>query len=82
VACEIGVPSAADPGAVPPAVAFDVRLATTSAGDGDNDRGGLRLNHGAGGQAGAAAGDSRLDGHRVAGLELSKLFGGASVAHG
>src|SRR4051812_49047818 len=79
---QLGAVAAADPDAVPPAVPLDVRPPVAAAGDGDVDRGGLRPNHGAGGQAGAAAGDSRLDGHRVAGLELSELLGGESVAHG
>src|SRR3954451_24490248 len=79
---QLGAVAAADPDAVPPAVPLDVRPAATSAGDGDDDRGGLRPHHGAGGQAGAAAGDRRLDGHRVVGVELSELLGGESVAHG
>src|SRR3954452_8449678 len=73
---QLGAGAAADPDAGPPAVQLDVRPPATSAGDGDDDRGGVCPHHGPGGQAGAAAGDSRLDGHRVAGVEFSELLGG------
>src|SRR4051794_33923446 len=79
---QLGAGAAADPDAVPPAEALDVRPAVAAAGDGDDNRGGFCPNHGPGGQAGAAAGDSGLDGHRVAGVEFSELLGGESVAHG